>query len=483
MNLILEMLSIGSMILMTYLIFFSFGERRATLLFTKEEKENWDKVMAKSIGSWFTRTNIIGTLSSLATVYIFFIGSSKLFGFYIFICSITIWFGAYITNYFTDKICAIPYVKNILDSPNQTGGVIACLFWRPNEKESQLSALLAKWISIISIFAVIWFEFSLFADIAGGIVSFNIARSAILLFLCALSVFYFTLKYGLRGFVFADFFQTPILFISAIVLLIGVVILGFKSNLNTDLSIIFKPLLSTKDCILFIIQVLSLNLFLVLVTEPHWLRVWMFGIKESKLQKSSTLTTGLLWGVLALIGLYGYEITLKPSGPVAIISLLQKLSSFSKLFLVAFWVGGMAALFSTADGQIYSLLVVKKFDHKTGFLHENKLRIKPFLMSVAGATLFSLLFIIVKYFKLPFEKMIFIAIPFCLNIIPAFVFSILKIRQKPIFIIISILLYITCSILGFFQSSNEFSWTLLAPFCPIAISIIIYFLSELKLLK
>jgi hypothetical protein len=483
MNLILEILSIGSMILMTYVIFISFGERRPTLLFTKEEKENWDSVMSKKIGSWFTRTNIIGTLTSLATVYIFFIGSSKLFGFFIFICSLTIWLGAYITNFTTKKICAIPYVSNMLNSPSQTGGVIACLFWRPKDKKAQYSARLTKWISIVSIFAVIWFEFSLFGDIAGGLASLNTGYSAILIFFCALSVFYFTLKYGLRGFVFADFFQAPLIIISSIVLFIGVFILGSKSNLNLDFTTIFKPLLSLKDCILFVVQVLSLNLFLVLATEPHWLRVWMFRDKETTLQGSSTLWAAILWGILAIIGLYAFQITSIPSGPNAIIVLLQKLSSLSNLFLVIFWIGGMAALFSTADGQIYSLLVVSKFDSHTGLLNETRLKIRPLLMSFVGACIFAILFSVVKYFNLPFEKMIFIAIPICLNIIPAFVLSILNLHQNPIYIIISIFLYSICSTLGFFQPASEFSWTLLAPFCPIAVSIIIYLLSVLKLIK
>ncbi len=208
MNIFLQVITIGGMLAMTYLVFSAFGKPKIKLLFTKEEKAEWDTMISQRIGSWFTGTNIIGTLTSLATVYIFFIGSSKLFGLWIFLCSLTIWIGAYITNYFTKHICKDEYVSSLLDSPDQTGGVIACLFWRPNDKGARTTALIIKWISLLNIASVIWLEFAVFTDISASLIGFpTMVAKVVLLSICCFSVVFFTLRYGLRGFVFADFFQ------------------------------------------------------------------------------------------------------------------------------------------------------------------------------------------------------------------------------------------------------------------------------------
>jgi hypothetical protein len=122
----LQLLTIVAMTAITYLVFQAFGNPRKTLLYTKEEKEQWDSVIAQPLGSWFTTTNIVGTLTLFATVYLFFIGSSKLFGWWIFLCSISIWGGAFVTNYFTKAVCSNEYIQGLLKSPDQTGGVMTC---------------------------------------------------------------------------------------------------------------------------------------------------------------------------------------------------------------------------------------------------------------------------------------------------------------------------------------------------------------------
>ncbi len=258
----------------------------------------------------------------------------------------------------------------------------------------------------------------------------------------------------------------------SLALLGGVIFLAFNlGSFDQIMSELPISILSLKDCLFFALQVISLNLLLVLVTEPHWLRVWIFRAKETRLQPRSTLATAILWGLLAVIGLFAFPLSGEKIGEAAIVSLLQQMSTVSSSFLVAFWVGGMAALFSTADTQIYSFLLVKEFQSSTGKLRGTLMsNIRPLGLSLLTTILFALLYALVRSFDLPFEKMIFVVIPLCLNVFPAFVLAVLREKQQPLYIIVSLVLYTTCSALGFAQASNQFSWTLIAPFCPVLVS-------------
>lgn len=471
----IQILTILGMFFVTYIAFLSFGKPKTNLLFTKEEKEQWDKSTQSGwLGKWFTATNIVGTLTSLATAYLFFIGNSKLFGWVIFMCSLTIWFGSYITNFFTKKILSDTYIKELLGSKDQAGGVIATLFWRPENKNAQNTALIVKWISILNIAAIIWLEFALFSDIAGKLFSLSeIYYKLGIIFICSFVVVYFTVKYGLRGNVFADSFQSPIIAISALSLIVGSIILFSTQNITINTKEFFTPLLSYKDCGIFALHVIFLNIFLVLVTEGHWLRIWIFGNKETQMQVKSLMATAIIWLILSLVGFYAFAYSGSQIGENAIVSLVQGLSNLSPLFLVFFWLGGIAALFSTADSQIYSLLLVYEFENKSGKLN-NKLmdRFNPFVISILAAIFFSVVYFLVRHFNLPFEKIVFIVMPMCLNLLPAFVRALKGYEQKPMLILISITLYLICSVLGFLQSENELMWTLAAALMPIVCSIL-----------
>lgn len=462
------------MFFLTYIAFQSFGAPKKNLLFTKEDKEDWDKSIDTGLGKWFTLTNIVGTLTSLATAYLFFIGSSKLFGWIIFMCSITIWFGSFITNYFTKKILANEYLQKLLASKDQIGGVIATLFWRPNNPTAQRTSLIVKWLSILNIVSVIWLEFALFSDIAGRLFSIDdLFYRVIVIFACSFLVIYFTVRYGLRGFVFADIFQSPIIAISAISLVIGSVMLFFKSPVTITTSEFLQPFLPLKQCLIFALHVTFLNLFFVLVTEGHWLRIWIFGKKETEMQVKSLFSTAIIWLLLILIGFFSFFVSGSKLGEDAIIDLLLKLNNISPIFIVFFWLGAVGALFSTADAQIYSFLLVNEFDNKKGVLNNKMMdKINPIYLSLAFSALFSAAYFTVRHFGLPFEKIVFIIMPMSLNLLPAFVRAARGYEQKPFLIIISVVLYLICSVLGFLQPDNSLAWTLASALMPVLCSLI-----------
>jgi hypothetical protein len=472
--LFLQLLTIAGMTGVTYLIFQSFGCPRRTLLYTKQEKDEWDAVIAKPLGTWFTTTNIIGTLTLFATVYLFFIGSARLFGIWIFACTIAIWGGSYVTNFFTQAVCSDKYIVDLLNCPDQTGGVIASVFWRPTVQARKTAGLI-KIISLLNIASIIWLDFALFADISGQLLGIqHLAWRTLLLAICCFAVCYFTFRYGLRGFVFVDLFQSPVIALASLVLLVGAGLLTFSARdtliHGPQLHTLFSHALSTKECMLFTIHVAFVNLFLVLVTEPHWLRLWVFREKETILQVRSLAWTAGIWIVLILVGFMASFASGGKTGEQAIVGLLSKLNGISPVFLVVFWLGGMACLFSSADAQIYSFLVVREFDVTTGKLRTRLMEtLQPLYSSTIIAVLFGCAYFGVRILNIPFEKIVFLIMPLSLNIFPAFVLASKGLPQNPSYLRISLALYAACAIFGLRQPTNSYFWTLSAALMPLVV--------------
>jgi hypothetical protein len=294
---------------------------------------------------------------------------------------------------------------------------------------------------------------------------------------CCLPIFYFTFRYGLRGFVFADLFQSPVVALASLFLLGGSLFLTFSvgNTIATAVRLrdLFHPILTTRECVLFAFHVSFVNLFLVLVTEPHWLRLWIFKSKETTLQLRAVGWTAGIWIVLTLVGFLASFHSNGKVGEEAVVGLLSKLSVISPVFLVAFWLGGVAALFSSADAQIYSFLVVREFGLNTGKLRTRLMEtLNPFRLSLMMSAAFAAIYYLVRILNVPFEKIIFFIIPLNLNIFPAFMIATRRLPQNPVYIYVSLLLYCGCSILGLRQPSDVFLWTLAAPLMPLLVGVV-----------
>lgn len=429
---ILQIATILTVIILTLLLYSAFGPKQRSIIFSKEERPDWNNFVGSKIGKWFTATNIVGTLTSLATAYLFFIGSSKLFGWVIFICGLALFGGSYVTNYFTKKIIKIPHIEKLINESSNTFGVIASLFHQEGNDRAIRNSSIVKYISLLNIIGVIWLEFSLFSDILSYVFQFqSIYLKTLVVFAAAFVIIFFTIRYGLRGFVFADFFHSPLILISVIVLLIGSVIFIANSGAISTSTNIFTPLLGIKETILFAAHVMFLNAFLVFVTEGHWLRLWVFSNNEITVQKKSIFSTAVIWALLSIIGLLTFS-QINDVGTVAVSTLILKLGDISYIFPLAFWIGATAALFSTSDTQVYSLLLVNSWKPKKGELSKSLTQnIKAFPISLLISIAFGIAYFLVRFINIPFEKIIFIIIPMCLNLLPAFVRIIKNYSSKP----------------------------------------------------
>ncbi len=474
---LIQILTIILMIGMTYVIYQTLGARRKNLLYTAEEKKQWDSFIGGRAGGWLTIANVVGTLTSLAGAYVFFIGSSKLFGFWILICSVSIFAGAKIANIFTNRILNSPRIRALVESPDQTGGVIASIFWAPDPK-SRRTAQLVKWVSILNLVAILWLEFSVFASIGSHLLALHSTLwISLFLLICCFTIVFFTLRYGLRGFVFADLFQSPMILLAGLAILGGCIALWFLGKVSLPpVPKLVAPLLSNLDCVLFVFHNICLNGLLLLVTEAHWLRIWIFREREIKYLPQSSLATGFVWAILIILGFMAYYASDQAIGVKAVAGLLGKLNELSIVFSAVFWIGGIAALFSTADETLYSLLVVSAFNSKTGML-DNRImaNIRPYLTSILVAACFAGGYALIEVFQLPVEKLLFIVFPLSLNVFPAFVRAFRGLPQRPWYILFSLLLYFICAILGLMQPESNFAWTLAAALAPVVVGIMAAF--------
>jgi hypothetical protein len=471
--LIVQIITIALMILTTYLFYRSLGGRRQTLLYTKEDKEEWDNTIGNKLGDWFTLTNIVGTLTSIGTAYVFLIGSSKLFGYWTFICALTIWVGAFLTRAMTTRILGKSYVASLMQTKDQVAGVLASLFWRPEDSHAQSVARLVKYVSLANLAAVIWLDFSLFSDISTKILGFSSKWvGASLVFLTVLFIFHFTISYGLRGFVFADLFQSPAIVLASFVILCGCIWAGTQTT-NITPSILTAPIVPLSTCIVFAIHATCLNMIQVVVTEPHWLRVWMFREKTISLQNVSLAATALLWVLLITTGFFVFLLSSGKIGEEGIATALTVLTQWSPIFSVAFWVAGVGALFASADTLIYCFLLVGSFDHQTGKLKTRFMSdFNPIAYSFLAGICFTVVYLLVKFLQLAFEKVLFILVPFCLNLFPAFILLVFGKSIRTRYIYSSMVGYVICAIIGFTKPEQELIWTLAASFIPVVVAIV-----------
>jgi hypothetical protein len=362
-DIVYQFIGIGTVFGLTYVFFTLLGQRRENLLVTRDEGSQWSRFVSGKFGATLTIANIFATVTSLATVYLFFIGSSKLFGLWTLVCCASIVLGAAVTNYFTNRIRQLDRTKAILASPTQSGAVVASLFWR-DTGQAKLICGLVRYLSLFAIGSIVWLEFALFGDITAKVLGQSTARATTIVGMATFAIVWFTLRYGLRGFVMADLLHSGIVVGGIVVFLLGTIYLRIAEGIP-DIKTVIAPIVPSNVLVLFVLHVLVANAFLTLVSESHWLRLWVFSDNEVKQQVPAQIGTAIVWAALIVVGLLASSMT----GAVDtenVAKLLARLKDLSPFFVMAFWVGGTAALFSTADAQIYAFRLVLAFDTHAG---------------------------------------------------------------------------------------------------------------------
>jgi len=465
---IVAILTTLTVCMVTYVGYQAFGPQRASLFFTREEKKDWDRSLSRGLGDWLTVSNIVGTLTSLATVYVFFIGNYVLFGPWILVCIATLYVGRHVTERATHRILADPDRRHRLEAVDLGSGVIASVLWS-DDPEGRWMSRLGKAISLAGLLAVIWLEFSVFADILSYVVGLRmpLERTAVI-FALTFVVVHFTMRFGLRGFVFADLFQSPLILVGSLLVLVGAALVALD-NPSVEVLRGFQHRLPLAECVLFAVATVFLNSFLVLATEPHWMRVWMFGEREQTMQRYGVGSTAAVWMVLLAIG-FAVSLATDPGilGTDSVNALIQRLGSVSIVLAAGFFIAGTATLFSTADAHIFATILVSAYDTRRGRISTEKLTVRrPWFFSLAAASLAAAIYFAVKEHDLPFEKVVLLVFPIYLNLVPGLTALWLGLKPRPAHMVMSLILYAACCVLAFGEPHDDFLWTLATPLAPV----------------
>lgn len=357
-------------------------------------------------------------------------------------------------------------------SADMTTGVIARLVWEPTSA-GRLTSLLIKMLSIVNITAILWLEFSVFGDLAAltlGNFAGTIGAASFIVCLGTFIVVLIIVRYGLRGFVFADVLHSPFVMAGTLAVLVGLV-MTILGKPDAHWSTAAQPLAPLDQVGLFVIHVFALNFFFVLVTEAHWLRLWIFSTRELTAQATGTIWTAAVWAVLALAGCLAVFVT-KKTGIDGIVPLLGALDAINPALTFLFWFGASAALFSTTDAQVYGLLLVWNYKPHKGEMSPRVDRpSSPALLALLAAVLFGAAFALTRYLHVPFEKLVFALFPICLNTLPVFLAVATNRVITPWWTIIAVVLYTGTTIEGFVHSDQELVWTLAAALAPVTVSL------------
>jgi hypothetical protein len=461
----IELIAIVAVVVLTYLLLLVLGPRPVDIFISIKERERWAKIVSGRGGTLFYISNVVATLTSLATVYVFFIGSTKLFGYFIGVCLLSIVAAGWVTLRFTRRLLETELFATRLSQHEATTAAITSLFW--SETTKPVSQLI-KYVSQVAIACILWLEFATLAKLFGGLFGIESTRGvSIAYFLAVLFVFDFTFRNGLRGFLFADLLHFPLIFLGVIAFAVGTAFYAFTYVHTFNLDFLASPpTFPIAWCLLFAAATLFLNAFLLVTSEAHWLRVWTMGNKVRSATAVSLGTTGVVWAFLILVGLLVIGVT-NNIGWEAVVDVVTLLRQQSVWFSVAFWVAAVAAIFSTADGQIYSFLVISAFDSKTGQLDQRPVIVRyPFYSALAVAAVFTLVFVLVEISQFPFEPIVFFLFPIFLCIVPAFVQLMRTGRVTTGPIIASIVLYAVCGIAMIALPEWRFPISLAAPLMP-----------------
>jgi hypothetical protein len=475
----IEVASIATVVVLTYLVLQVLGPRPEKILLSAAERTHYTKNIIGRFGTFVYIANVVGAITSLATVYVFFIGSSQLFGAFIYVCIISMFAAGPITSKLTDVLLTKDAFRTRLAIDTPTAAAITSLFW---SSENRGVARLIQILTQISLLAILWLEFATLTKLSIGLFGLQSSGSqALAMFVAVFFMSDFIMRNGLRGFLFADLLEFPLILIGIAGLLIGTALLVHSNSPALHLGLLVAaPKLPLWWCLIFVAATLFLNSFLILTSESHWLRVWTMREQVQNKTSQSTSTAAVMWLVLVAIGLY-VPIVAAGMGVDAVVEVVRKLGNLSVFFSIAFWIAAIAAMFSATDSQIYSLLVVSAFDPKTGNINETpKFVAFPLLSSASVALAFSALYLIVEVSKYPFEPLVFFVFPIFLCAVPSFVQMICEDRVSSGPVIISMLLYFMCGAGMIILPNYNFPLSLAAPLMPAVVSAFIFIRSEFQ---
>jgi hypothetical protein len=472
---LIQFLTIATVVTLTYLFLQVLGPRPSNIFIPLSERQRWNAIIGSRFGRWMYVANVAASLTSLATVYIFFLGSSALFGAFTYISVASILLGAIVTPRLTASLTETPRFAKRLEGSDVSTVAIASLFWSADEAGRKASAV-ARYVTLVSISCILWLEFATFSTVASSLFEIDrITFRALILFFSVLFVFDFTFRNGLRGFIFTDLLHAPMIIIGTAVLMVGAISLALPHLDAPSHFTGWAPHLPTAQVTTFIVATIFLNSFILLTGETHWIRVWAMKNQIRKSSCAAGIVMAITWSMLIAAGL-AVAASFTKVGIPAVATLVQHLVVVSPWFSVGFWLAGAAALFSTADSQLYSFLLVGAFEPATGTVNQDSRIVRrPFVSAAAVALVFSLVYAAIIHWRIEFEPIVFYVFPIFLCLVPGMVQLMRSGSISATPMLVSIGLYLTCGAAMFLMEGRTYVFSLAAPLMPALVAVVVWF--------
>jgi hypothetical protein len=486
MNVAVQLFAIAITFGLTYIFFGMIGSQRRHLFFSRNEKLSWDANIRGNLGTWLVIASISGTLTSFAT-YLFFVGTTKVFGWFALATAITVLLSPSLTIPISNAIKRRRRVADLLAGNQQAAAVIANILWTDTANGHTLSRLV-KYISITVIGSIVWLEFTAFTDLTLWLNGLSADDGAnvgwirfFLVFTMSFLVIFFVLRFGIRGFVFADLLHAPLIGFTALALAVSALwILSSGVGLRA-LPTLGAPLMADEfagipygQAILFVGHVLVLNMCQIICSEHHWFRLWLLRDREITRQAFGTTATAILWLIMIPVGFVAFHLSGQP-GEAAVAALVTQLGNMSLALVFIFWLGATAALFSTADMQVYAILLVSRFDPRTAQFKDFEIRRWwPFVAALLASLLFASAYVFVRWMGVPLEKLILVIVPSGTVLLPAFVQYARGREPQAWTVAASAIGYWIVAVYGFFTPESSYWATLSAVFIPAIVALLTF---------
>src|SRR5437868_6653139 len=219
----IEVASIATVVVLTYLVLQVLGPRPQKILLSAAERSQYTQNVVGRFGTFVYIANVVGAITSLATVYVFFIGSSQLFGLFIYVCIISMFAARPITSKLTDILLEQKVFRARLAVDTPTAAAITSLFWT---YENRTVARLIQVLTQVSLLAILWLEFATLTKLSIGLFGLqSTGTQALAMFVAVFFMSDFIMRNGLRGFLFADLLEFPLILLGVSGLLVGTALL------------------------------------------------------------------------------------------------------------------------------------------------------------------------------------------------------------------------------------------------------------------
>lgn len=377
---------------------------------------------------FFLYATVGGTLTSLASVYVFFILQYPFFGWAMFFTLAAFPLGGLVGQLVAKKAVETLRQSSAGRAAFETGLMTAVVRVNSNVLTSQL----VRYLSMLNITAVIWLEIKVLTTILCNVV-FQISfepRNAIIFAVVAglftVLLVQFILRFGMQGVIATDAMYWPFIILSAA--LIAAVVFYLSFNAAGDLShlvqmISLRPRIPDVTLAFFLLNIFAVNAVYHVGRDDLWLRMSAFqstGQKDNPAASQlfqATLFAVPVWFILISVGMLVPTILGRPADSVLeVIGLIR----VSYVVLPLAILGLLAAMLSTCDNQFFALKRLFRYSPETGEVRELTLNWrKTAAISFSAGLIVALLTWAAIYFDLKDQNLVFACLGLPAVIYPA----------------------------------------------------------------